>query len=60
MFYVVYESESLFRPTNYKNVAGFESEEEAVAFAKEKLEEGYPKVVVAKSVAVYHNKAEKE
>ncbi|WP_027417137.1 hypothetical protein [Aneurinibacillus terranovensis] len=53
MYYVIFESESLFRPYNYKNVKSFSTQEEAKKFADEKLKEGYPKVVVAQEISVY-------
>lgn len=51
MYYVVYETISLFGKANDHNVAAFETLEEARLFAKEVAEQGSPRVTIAQEMA---------
>jgi hypothetical protein len=50
MYFVVYESISLFGNVNYKNVEAFETLEDARVFAREIMKKGSPSVHIARAV----------
>ncbi|GEN34043.1 MULTISPECIES: hypothetical protein [Aneurinibacillus] len=50
MYYVVYETISLFGKSNDNCVAAFETLEEARLFAKEVAEQGSPRVTIAQEM----------
>lgn len=52
MYFVVFDSISLFGAANYQNVKGFETLEDARCFADEVREKGSPRVRITAEIEV--------